>query len=81
MARSQDPDSAGSQFFLCLADANFLNGKYTAFGRLIDGDDVLGAIGPTPTTAGSGGEMSKPTSRVGVESVRIVPMEEAQPRS
>jgi peptidyl-prolyl cis-trans isomerase B (cyclophilin B) len=79
MARSQDPDSAGSQFFLCLADANFLNGKYTAFGRLIDGDDVLGAIGDTPTTAGSGGEMSKPTSRVGVESVRIVSTEEAQP--
>src|SRR6266581_9788853 len=35
MARSQDPDSAGSQFFICLDDAPFLDRKYTAFGRLI----------------------------------------------
>jgi peptidyl-prolyl cis-trans isomerase B (cyclophilin B) len=76
MARSQDPDSAGSQFFICLADANFLNGQYTAFGRLIQGDDVLGAIGDTPTTAGSGGEKSKPSVRIEVESIRIVPAEE-----
>ena len=41
MARSQDPDSAGSQFFICLAKANFLDRQYTAFGSLIRGDDVL----------------------------------------
>jgi peptidyl-prolyl cis-trans isomerase B (cyclophilin B) len=73
MARSQDPDSAGSQFFICLADAHFLNGQYTAFGRLIQGDDVLGAVGDTPTTTGGGGEKSKPTVRIEVESIRIVP--------
>src|SRR6516164_943470 len=50
MARSQDPDSAGSQFFICLADASFLDGKYTAFGQLVKGDDVLGKIGATPVT-------------------------------
>lgn len=72
MARSQDPDSAGSQFFICLADAKFLDGNYTAFGKLVDGDDVLEAIGNTPTTVGSGGEKSRPTSRVQVESIRIV---------
>jgi peptidyl-prolyl cis-trans isomerase B (cyclophilin B) len=72
MARSQDPDSAGSQFFICLADAKFLDGKYTAFGKLTNGDDVLEAIGNTPTAVGGGGEKSRPTSRVGVESVRIV---------
>jgi len=71
MARSNDPDSAGSQFFICLADAKFLDRKYTAFGALIKGDEVLGAIGSTPVTRSSSGEESKPTSRVGVESIRI----------
>ena len=72
MARSQDPDSAGSQFFICLGDAKFLDRQYTAFGRLIKGDDVLGRIGDTPVTRGGGSEMSKPTARVGVQSVAIV---------
>ncbi len=73
MARSQHPDSAGSQFFICLAEARFLDRQYTAFGRLIKGDDVLAKIGETPTAAGGGGERSKPLTRVGVESVKIVP--------
>jgi peptidyl-prolyl cis-trans isomerase B (cyclophilin B) len=73
MARSQDPDSAGSQFFICLADAKFLDRQYTAFGKLIKGDDVLAKLGDTATTRGGGGENSRPTSRVGVESVKIVP--------
>jgi peptidyl-prolyl cis-trans isomerase B (cyclophilin B) len=73
MARSQDPDSAGSQFFICLADARFLDRQYTAFGQIIKGDDVLGKIGETQTTRGNGGEQSKPVKRVGVESVRIAP--------
>ncbi|MCL4179839.1 MAG: peptidylprolyl isomerase [Verrucomicrobia bacterium] len=72
MARSQDPDSAGSQFFICLADAKFLDGNYTAFGKLVNGDEVLEAIGNTPTTVGGGGEKSRPTARVQVESIRIV---------
>jgi len=74
MARSQDPDSAGSQFFICLADARFLDRQYTAFGKLIKGDDVLGKIGDTPTTAGPGGERSKPTERVVLEKVTITPL-------
>jgi peptidyl-prolyl cis-trans isomerase B (cyclophilin B) len=77
MARSQHPDSAGSQFFICLADARFLDRQYTAFGELIKGDDVLEKIGNTPTTRGGGGEQSKPTKRVGVESVKVVPAAEA----
>ena len=72
MARSQHPDSAGSQFFICLGNAKFLDRQYTAFGRLLKGDDVLGKIGDTPVTQSNGGEMSKPTGRVGVESVTIV---------
>ena len=73
MARSNDPDSAGSQFFICLGDASFLDRKYTAFGKVIKGDDVLGKIGDTPVTNGGGGEKSKPTTRVEVKSVEIVP--------
>jgi peptidyl-prolyl cis-trans isomerase B (cyclophilin B) len=75
MARSQNPDSAGSQFFICLAEARFLDRQYTAFGELIKGDDVLGKIGDAVTTSGSQGEKSKPTSRLGVESIKIVPAE------
>ena len=41
MARSQDPDSAGSQFFICHGNPTFLDHQYTAFGKLIKGDDVL----------------------------------------
>ena len=73
MARSQHPDSAGSQFFICLADAKFLDGQYTAFGKLTEGDDVLGKIGNTETETGSGPEKSKPLTRVGVESIKFGP--------
>lgn len=44
MARSQNPDSANSQFFIDLAPADFLNGQYTVVGQLVDGWDVLNAI-------------------------------------
>src|SRR5882757_4891431 len=71
MARSQHPDSAGSQFFVCLGDAKFLDRQYTAFGKVIKGDDVLGKIGETAVTSSNSGERSKPLSRVGVESVTI----------
>jgi len=73
MARSSDPHSAGCQFFICLADARFLDKQYTAFGQLIKGDDVLAKLGDTPTSRGSGGENSRPVTRVGVESIKIVP--------
>lgn len=73
MARAQHPDSAGSQFFICLADARFLDRQYTAFGKLIKGDDVLEKIGDVPTTFGGGGEKSRPTRRIEVKSIRIVP--------
>jgi len=73
MARSSDPDSAGSQFFMCLASVPRLDHQYTTFGRLIKGDDVLEKIGDTPVTRSSKGENSKPTKRVVIESIKIVP--------
>jgi len=44
MARSQDPNSANSQFFICFGDAGFLDGKYTAFGEVTSGMDVVDKI-------------------------------------
>jgi peptidyl-prolyl cis-trans isomerase B (cyclophilin B) len=76
MARSMDPDSAGSQFFICLDPAPFLDRQYTGFGRLVKGEDVLLKIGDTPV-ASNGRERSKPMERVVVESVKIVPAPEA----
>jgi len=73
MAREPDPDSAGSQFFICLAPVPRLDGEYTTFGKLIKGDDVLQKIGDTPVTRNSAGENSKPTRRIVIESIKIVP--------
>ena len=73
MARSSDPDSAGSQFFICLASVSRLNHQYTTFGKLIKGDEVLAKIGDTPVTRSSSGENSKPAKRVVIESIKIVP--------
>jgi peptidyl-prolyl cis-trans isomerase B (cyclophilin B) len=78
MARGGDPDSAGCQFFICLDPAPFLDGKYTAFGKLIKGEDVLIKLGETPTGFSANGEKSKPQQRVAVESIKIVPAAEVK---
>ena len=44
MARASDPDSANSQFFICFADASFLNGNYTVVGEVVSGMDVVDKI-------------------------------------
>ena len=51
MARSQNPDSGGSQFFICVADARFLDNQYTVFGKVVSGMDVVDAIVSTPRDA------------------------------
>lgn len=45
MARAQDPDSAGSQFYICLDEARFLDREYTVFGQTTQGQEVVDAIG------------------------------------
>jgi peptidyl-prolyl cis-trans isomerase B (cyclophilin B) len=72
MARSADPNSAGSQFFICLGTVSQLDHKYTAFGKVIKGLDVLDKIGATPVGRSESGEPSKPQTRVALESVKIV---------
>ncbi len=67
MARSNDPNSAGSQFFICHGDSTFLDRQYTAFGKLIKGDDILEKIATTPTRP-----QDRPNKRMGVISIKIV---------
>ncbi len=68
MARSNDPNSAGSQFFICHGHPTFLDRQYTAFGKLIKGDEVLEKIATTKTGPGD-----RPLKRINVESITIVP--------
>jgi peptidyl-prolyl cis-trans isomerase B (cyclophilin B) len=48
MARSQSPDSAGCQFFICVSDSTFLDRQYTAFGRVVRGMEVADQIVNAP---------------------------------
>jgi peptidyl-prolyl cis-trans isomerase B (cyclophilin B) len=63
MARSSEPDSAGTQFFICHEAANFLDGKYTAFGKVVDkpSQDVVNKIAITKT------RNEKPIEKVVIE--------------
>ena len=67
MARSSDPDSAGSQFFIVVEDSHFLDNKYTAFGRVIKGMKVADKIVNVPTD-----RRDNPEDRVEMKSVKIV---------
>jgi peptidyl-prolyl cis-trans isomerase B (cyclophilin B) len=51
MARAANPDSAGCQFFICVADSNFLDRQYTAFGRVTSGMEVADQIVNQPRNA------------------------------
>ena len=48
MARTNDPNSAGSQFFIVVKDSNFLNGQYTVFGEVVKGMEVADKIVSLP---------------------------------
>ena len=64
MARSADPNSAGSQFFVCLGNLPSLDNKYTVFGKLTKGEDVLKRIAAAQTVTGD-----IPFKRQGIERV------------
>ena len=49
MARSQNPNSASSQFFICHADCSFLDGQYAAFGKVVSGMETVDEIASIPT--------------------------------
>jgi peptidyl-prolyl cis-trans isomerase B (cyclophilin B) len=69
MARAADPNSAGSQFFICHGEARFLDGQYTAFGKMIEGGEALDAIATAPTRPG--GEGSKPVEPVKITKITV----------
>jgi len=66
MARAYDPDSASSQFFIMHADAPHLDGAYAAFGRVVEGLDVVDEIAAIPTDY-----RDAPRVRVGIKTVTI----------
>ena len=67
MARAQDPNSAGSQFFIVVADSNFLDGQYTVFGEVIEGMDVADKI-VNVKRDGSDNPLEKVTMKVTIRS-------------
>jgi peptidyl-prolyl cis-trans isomerase B (cyclophilin B) len=66
MARTMFPDSAGSQFFIMHADAPHLDGQYAAFGKVIEGLDVVDRIAETPTDP-----MDKPLTEQKMNTVTV----------
>lgn len=62
MARSQDPDSAGSQFFICLTreKCQHLDGEYTGFGQVVEGMDVVEALGGVKSDPSTGTPTNPP---------------------
>lgn len=73
MAREDQPDTASCQFFICLAPTHRLDHKYTTFGKVIKGEDVLDKIGDVPTVVGADGARSKPVRRITIERIDIAP--------
>ena len=66
MAHGDDPASATTSFFICTGDASSLDGKYTAFGRVVDGMAVVEAIEQAPVNG------EAPVSRIELKQVRVV---------
>ena len=67
MARTSDPNSATSQFFICLANVPYLDGQYAAFGKLIAGEEALDRIASVSTD-----RMDKPTTAQRMKEVYFV---------
>ena len=75
MARGDDPASATTSFFIVTGNASSLDGKYTVFGRVVDGMSVIDAIEQTPLNG------EAPVTRIDLKTVRIVRMDVGKPRS
>jgi len=73
MARVEGKDTATSQFYICLRETKELDGGYTVFGKVIDGFDVVDAIGEVETTGVNGDPPDKPRDDVFLHDVRIIP--------
>ena len=67
MARTNDPNSASSQFFICYEDVAYLDGQYAAFGKVIEGMETVDKIAEIPTDAND-----KPTSDVVIKTATVI---------
>ncbi len=81
MARSQDPDSASSQFFICYGDESFLDGNYAAFGEVTQGMEIVDNFLNVERVMSASGEMASPTTPIVMKEVKMIdPDEENHPR-
>ena len=81
MARSMDPDSASSQFFICYTDCSFLDGQYAAFGNVTEGMELVDDFLKVPRSEGSDGAISAPNTPIVMEKVEMIePDESGSPR-
>ncbi len=81
MARSSDPDSASSQFFICYTDCSFLDGNYAAFGEVTQGMEVVDNFLNVERIMSATGEVSVPTSPITMQDVTMIdPDENGNPR-
>ncbi len=71
MARSSHPDSASSQFFICYDDASFLDGNYAAFGKVVEGMDVVEDFLKVERTANAMGEMASPVEPIVMKKLTV----------
>lgn len=73
MARSREPDSASSQFFIMHADSTHLDGEYAAFGKLIEGEDILDKVAGTEVRKNPDtGEKSSPVKEIRMKKVTVI---------
>lgn len=71
MARSQDMNSASSQFFICFDDCSFLDGSYAAFGKVIEGMENVDALCDVPRTMSMSGEVASPVVPVVIKTMVV----------
>ncbi len=72
MARTNDPNSASSGFFICYDDASFLDGNYAAFGKVIEGMEVIDSFLEVERSYNSLGEQATPTTPIIIKSATII---------
>lgn len=72
MARSSDYNSASSQFFICYSDATFLDGQYAAFGKVVEGMEVVDAFLEVERTYNSMGEKAVPVDPIVIETAEVI---------
>lgn len=71
MARSDHPDSASCQFFICYGDATFLDGQYAAFGKVTAGMDVVKSFTEVEMEMNAAGEQASPKTPIKIKSITI----------